>query len=272
MNKESKSIRWYMTKIERLLEIGSRYLLDNVGSHLVEVKKGDRDFALKADVELEETYKSYLLETCPDIPILGEELSPESICKSYKGKFWAIDPIDGTINYSRGLPEYGTSIALIENGRPIAVGVCFPSLDEIYIAGKNEGAFLNGNRITVSNTSELKASVLAYGDFSVKGNYKIENEVRFKFITSFANNVLRVRMLGSAALQLAWLAAGRIDISLTLSNNAWDVQGGVLLVREAGGCVYDLDGSNHSISSKYTIASNEGNKGKVIEFISHIEI
>lgn len=270
-DRNKKNIKGYMTRIEKLLEIGSNYLLSKLGNNLVEINKGNRDFALKTDVELEKIYKQYLLEIYPDIPIMGEELSPNGVLKDYAGKFWTIDPIDGTINYSRGLPEYGTSIALIENSKPIATGVCFPLLKETYIAGIGEGAFLNGRRIKVSNVCGLKFSILAYGDFSVKANYKIENKVRFKYITNFANNVLRVRMLGSAALQLAWLAAGRIDISLTLSNNAWDVQGGVLLVREAGGCVYDYDGSDHSVLSKYTIASNIDNKGEVIEFISHIE-
>ena len=267
----AENIQGYMTKIEGLLKVGARYLIDNLGNNSVEIKKGNRDFALTVDVELEKIYRQSLAEVTPDIPILGEELSPKNCLNGYRGKFWAIDPIDGTINYSKGLPEYGTSIALIENGTSVAVGVCLPSLQETYIAGINEGAFLNKKRIQVSDTSDLINSVLAYGDFSVKHNYEIENEVRFKYITSFANNVLRVRMPGSAALQLAWLASGRIDISLTLSNNAWDVQGGVLLVREAGGCVYDFDGSEHSILSKYTIASNKKNKGRVIEFISNIE-
>ena len=270
ISKNCESIKQYMKKIENLLEIGSRYLLDNLGNNLVETNKGERDFALNTDINLEKIYKQYLLEAYPDIPILGEELSPKAITKTFEGLFWAIDPIDGTINYARGLPEYGTSIALIRNGRPIAVGVCFPSLAETYIAGINEGAFLNGSRINVSNHCELRSSILAFGDFSVKGDYETENIIRFKYITSFANRVLRVRMPGSAALQLAWLAAGKIDISLTLSNNAWDVQGGVLLVREAGGLVYDFDGSDHSISSRYTIASNKNNKKEILGLISKL--
>ena len=267
-NEKVENIREYMIKIEQLLEIGAHFLLNNLGEVLVKENKGDRDFALKTDIELEGIYKQHLFDAYPDIPILGEELSPRIVSNCFKGKFWAIDPIDGTVNYSRSIPEYGTSIALIDDGKPIAVGVCFPSLGETYIAGINEGAYLNGEKISISNNYRLRSSILAFGDFSVKENYQEENSIRFRFITNFANNVLRVRMPGSAALQLAWLASGRVDISLTLSNNAWDVQGGVLLVREAGGCVYDFDGSEHSISSKYTIASNKYIKAAIIDLVS----
>lgn len=268
--KEPENIRQYMTSIEKFLKTSSKYLLNYLGSELIEVEKGERDFALRADIELENAYKCYLSEQYPDIPILGEELSPEIVAKDFKGQFWAIDPIDGTVNYSRGLPEYGTSIALIMHGKPIAAGLCFPSLNETYIAGAGEGAFLNGTRISVSNSNRLNSSILVFGDFSVKENHLVDNIVRFNYIKRFADEVLRVRMPGSAALQLAWVASGRADISLTLSNNAWDVQGGVLLVREAGGCVYDFDGSDHTIASKYTIASNTIIKNLIIQFISHI--
>lgn len=271
-NRNQQEIPKYMAEIENLLKIGSQYLLKNWGHGSIEVSKGERDFALKTDITLEKIYKQSLLNTYPDIPILGEELSPKAIPKNFKGKFWAIDPIDGTANYSKGLPEYGSSIALIENGKSIAVGVSFPSLKELYLAGRDEGAFLNGAKISVAKTYKLKDSILAYGDFSVKNNYTIENQTRLQYLTSFVNEVLRIRMPGSAALQLAWLASGKIDISLTLSNNAWDVQGGTLLVREAGGCVYDFDGSEHSISSKYTIASNKMTKRKIVDLISHLNI
>jgi myo-inositol-1(or 4)-monophosphatase len=226
---------------------------------------------LTTDVELEKIYKRNLLSIYPNIPIMGEELSPEIVSSESNELFWAIDPIDGTVNYSRNLPEYGTSIALIENGKPIATGLCFPYLRETYIAGVGEGAYLNGSKINVSENEELNSSLLAFGDFSVKDNHKIKNRIRFRYIEALADEVLRVRMPGSAALQLAWLSSGKVDISVTLSNNAWDVQGGILLVREAGGRVYDVDGSEHTILSQYTIASNQNIREAVLALTTKIE-
>jgi myo-inositol-1(or 4)-monophosphatase len=264
---EQDYISKYMSDIKEALKIGANYLLKNIENCSIEIQKGHRDFALATDLALEKIYQEYLFGLYPDVPILGEELTPKVIDENYDGRFWAIDPIDGTVNYSRKIPAYGTSIALIEKGKPIAVGVCFPSLNETYIAGLGKGAFLNGKNIYVSKNTDLNSSILAYGDFSVKSNNKMVNRVRLKYIEKFAYEVLRVRMPGSAALQLAWVATGKVDISITLSNNAWDVQGGVLLVREAGGNVYDFDGSEHSIKSRYTLASNSNVKRYVVNLM-----
>ncbi len=261
----------FMNKIEDLLKIGSDFLLKKLGSGVVEVQKGSRDFALNTDIELEKIYRDELLRSFPQIPILGEELSPDAVSDESTGLCWAIDPIDGTSNYARNISIYGTSIALVKNGKPIASGLSFPSLNETYIAGHGMGAFLNGKRIFVSDTDQLCSSILTYGDFAVGPDRDARNKARYKYIETFGHQVHRVRMLGSAALHLAWVAAGRADLSLTLSNNAWDVQGGVLLVREAGGDVYDMDGSDHTILSKYTFASNQYIKNDVLHIVSTIE-
>ncbi len=261
----------FMNKIEDLLKIGSDLLLEKLGSGVVEVQKGSRDFALNTDIELERIYRDELLMSFPHIPIMGEELSPDAVSDESTGLCWAIDPIDGTANYARNISIYGTSIALVKSGKPIASGLSFPSLNETYIAGHGMGAFLNGKRIFVSEIDTLSSSILTYGDFAVGPDRDARNKARYKYIETFGHQVHRVRMLGSAALHLAWVAAGRADLSLTLSNNAWDVQGGVLLVREAGGDVYDVDGSDHTILSKYTFASNQYIKNDVLHIVSTIE-
>lgn len=253
-----------MKNLKAILAIGEEFLLNNFNKESKIYDKGERDFALDYDIQLEKLYNAELQKLMPNIPILGEELSPESIKNNYSGLFWAVDPIDGTVNYSRKLPEYGSSIALIYKGKPIVSGICFPHLNETYIAGKGQGAFLNGDRITVSNVDRLDKSILAFGDFSVSGNYERKNLIRYKYVTYYGDRVLRIRMPGTAALQLAWVASGKADISLTLGNNAWDVQGGVLLVRESGGEVFDVDGSDHNISSKYTFATNSIMKEKIL--------
>ncbi len=264
------NVTHYMNEINDLLNFGREFLLEKLGCGFVEVQKGSRDFALNTDIELEKIYKDHLLASFAHIPIMGEELSPDAMSDA-AGMFWAIDPIDGTANYARNISIYGTSIALMNNGKPIASGICFPSLNETYIAGDGMGAFLNGKRIYVSDVDTLSSAILTYGDFAVGHNCDARNRVRYKYIETFGHQVQRVRMLGSAALHLAWLAAGRADISITLSNNAWDVQGGVLLIREAGGKVYDVDGSEQTILSKYTFASNRHMKNEVLKIAAEIE-
>ena len=152
------------------------------------------------------------------------------------------------------------------------VGLFFPELSEKYTAQLNSGAFLNGIKLSVSQCLTVSDAIAGFGDFSVGKGSEKKNRFRSELIHLLGNNTLRVRMLGSAAMQLAWLAAGRMDISVTLSNKAWDVQAGVLLVREAGGEVFDYNGEPHSFSSAYTLASsNPSLKQSLLNMLSACE-
>jgi myo-inositol-1(or 4)-monophosphatase len=117
------------------------------------------------------------------------------------------------------------------------------------------GAYVNGVAITVSEIDGLREAIVGVADFKVGAGSEEENRVHLALLARLARESLRVRMLGSAALDLAWLAAGRLNATLMLSNLPWDVTAGLLMVREAGGVVYDYDGSPHSADSRYTIAS-----------------
>ena len=246
-----------MEILSSILVQGKEFLLSCRNTEIMQQKfmKGERDYALSVDIELEKIYKKLLQHHFPYIPINGEELSP-IIDDTQNEVFWTVDPIDGTVNYSKKLFDYGTSIALVLNGKPIISGISFPSINETYIAGKNVGTFLNGKRVSVSSTTQLSSSIVMFGDFFVGENRDAKNKYAFNLFEKLANSVLRMRMPGSAAIQLAHIAAGRSDISITLANNAWDVQGGVLLVREAGGYVFDFDGSEHNTDSRFTLATN----------------
>jgi len=256
----------FLPKVESILQISDQITLAALKDEHTYYEKGDRDFSSDVDLAVEQAVKSELKKIDDRIPILGEEFSWDHRQEEDEKIFWAVDPIDGTVNYSRKLPLFGTSIALIRDGLPILSGVSFPVLRESYTAGLGVGAFLNGGRISVSMTSEFSEAIAAYGDFAVGGEARQKNSIRYDFLEHLADQVLRIRMPGSAALQLAWLASGRADISITLSNNAWDVQGGVLLVREAGGEVYDLDGSQHTVRSRYTLASNPLLRSRVLDY------
>lgn len=213
--------------------------------------KGERDFALAVDLEVEREVKKVLATS--DIPVLGEELAWQG--EQGAERYWVVDPVDGTINYSRQLPLFGTCIALVENGNAVLAGITLPLLRERYLAQQGEGATLNGRPLRVSSVTQLSEALVSLGDFAVGAGSEEKNRLRFALMQRLAPETMRIRMLGSAAVQLAWLAAGRLDASIILSNKAWDVQAGVLLAREAGAGVFDRDGGEHTTASRYTLAA-----------------
>jgi len=129
------------------------------------------------------------------------------------------------------------------------------SLGERYIARSAAGAFLNGARIAVAPVPMLTEAMVALTDFAVGEKSEAQNESHLRLLARLQRESLRVRVHGSEALDLAWLAAGRLNASIMLSNLAWDVSAGVLLVREAGGVIVDHDGSAHTLRSRFTIAA-----------------
>lgn len=260
--------QYYLYCVSKALDIADELSLSSISEKHNYYSKGNRDFALEVDQEIERRLKSLLFEYDQEIPTLGEEFSWDGSPRTGSQLFWVIDPIDGTVNYSRNLPLFGTSVALIYQNQPIVAGISFPLLKERYTAIQGGGAYLNNSQIYVSNTSEISQAIIGFGDFAVGEQATEKNELRYEMIKYYGNQALRIRMPGTAALQLAWLACGKIDISITLSNNSWDVQAGVLLVREAGGNVFDCDGSEHSVLSKYTLATNSKLKNSVLDFFS----
>jgi myo-inositol-1(or 4)-monophosphatase len=215
------------------------------------IGKGDRDFATSVDLQIESTIRELLADTNPSIPFLGEEGGGDSAARAS----WVLDPIDGTINFSRDSPMCTISLALVIDGQPVLGIVDAPLLGERFVARQGGGAYLNGRRIVVSEVSGLAEAIVGVADFKVGVGSEDENRVHLAVVGRLARESLRVRMLGSAALDLAWLAAGRLNATIMLSNLPWDVTGGLLLVREAGGMVYDYDGSEHGSASRYTLAS-----------------
>jgi len=242
--------------IDYCLDKASEISLQSIGAAHVSYAKGVKDYALDVDLEIERVIHAYLAKATPGIPILGEESSGNFQSGDLGEEFWVVDPIDGTINYAKGIPLFGVCVALVKNSSAVSAGIIFPSLGEKFMADLGGGAYLNKERIKVSGITDLSKAVVGFGDFAVGEDAEIRNAVRLRVISSLASEVLRVRMFGSAGLQLAWFAAGRTDGSITLSNKAWDVQAGVLIAKESGGLVFDLDGSDHTLYSKYTLATN----------------
>ena len=237
---------------ERAVDLGARIMRQGRSHIGALIAKGDRDFATEIDLHIESAIKASLAEATPEIPFLGEEEGGETNPERAR---WVLDPIDGTINFARDIPLCAISLSLLVAGEPVLGIVDAPFLGERFIARQGEGAFLNGNPITIFELPGLHEAIIGIADFKVGVGSEEENRVHLAVLARLAHQTLRVRMLGSAALDLAWLACGRLNATLMLSNLAWDVTAGLLLVREAGGFVYDYDGSPHTADSRYTIAS-----------------
>jgi len=226
------------------------------------IAKGDRDYATRVDLQIEDMVRASLSHA-GGIPFLGEERGGHLRAPL----LWVLDPIDGTTNFIKGSPLCAISLALLADGQPVFGIVDLPLLGERYVARAGAGAYLNGLRLRMPETRTLSEAVIAITDFAVADDRATENPVHIALLARLAPLALGVRAHGSAALDLAWLAAGRVSGSVMLSNRAWDVSAGVLLVREAGGLAYDWDGSPHDVDSRFTIASPAGLKNALLALL-----
>lgn len=227
--------------------------------------KGDRDLTSEVDYAVERSVRDFLRARTPSIGFLGEE---EGMSAGGGEYVWMLDPVDGTVNYVRGLPLCGVSLALARGDQPVLGVIDLPFLGSRYSATLGGGAYRNGQRIYASKTSSLKEAIVAIGDYAVGEEAEAKNRLRLAITTALAATALRVRMVGSAAIDLAWLADGSLDASLTMSNNPWDMAAGAIIAREAGAVVVDLDGSDYSLRSKATIAADQNLMGDFLSLIT----
>ncbi|MEU8260785.1 inositol monophosphatase family protein [Micromonospora sp. NPDC048999] len=212
--------------------------------------KGDRDVASQLDYAIERDVQTFLAAETPEIGFLGEEQGATGPSEMR----WVLDPIDGTANFVRGLPMCAVSLALAHRNEAVLGIIELPFLGLLYRAAKGGGAYANGREIRASSTSHLNDAIVAIGDYAVGPDAEARNRLRLALTAQLAAEVNRVRMTGSAALDLAWLAEGRLDAALTLSNNAWDMAAGVVIAREAGAAVIDQNGAAHDLDSTVTLA------------------
>jgi len=224
-------------------------------------EKADRDLVSEADVAVERAVRKFLSEKTPDIGFLGEE---EGATDSRNGLMWALDPIDGTSNYVRGLPLCAISLALIDERCAVLGVIDAPFLASRYHAVRGAGAHLNNAPIHTSNTQHLREAIVAMGDYASGADADTKNRDRLALTRDLAVRVQRIRMLGTAALDLAWLAEGKLDAAIMLSNKPWDTQAGVLLAREAGATVLGRSGEPHTFDSAATVACANGSLSAAI--------
>jgi myo-inositol-1(or 4)-monophosphatase len=200
-------------------------------------EKTKTDFATEMDLEAERFIIERIQNQYPDHRIYSEEIGSIGDSSDFE---WVIDPIDGTVNYSLGLPLYGISIALAYRDETVVSAITIPVSGETYWVTKGGGAFHDGDPIGVREVDSQEAFV-SFPDFSKVGNHK-SNMHRMAALSSIINDVYRVRMIGSAAISLAYIAAGKLDAALYVRPNRYDVLAGELLLQEAGGVKMEKEG------------------------------
>jgi myo-inositol-1(or 4)-monophosphatase len=216
-------------------------------------EKSDRDLVSDVDLAIERAVRGYLHEATPDTGFLGEEEGQSG--DPGTGWLWTLDPIDGTSNFAHGLPLCAISLALLRDGRPVLAVIDAPFLGERYHAVEGQGAYAEERPLKASATARLRDAVVAIGDYATGDGADRKNELRLAATIQLTPRVHRIRMLGTAAVDLAWVADGRLDASVTLGNKPWDIAAGVLIAREAGAAVTDAHGRPHDLNSAATIAA-----------------
>jgi myo-inositol-1(or 4)-monophosphatase len=214
--------------------------------------KGPANFVSAADRRAEETLRKELMKARPGYAFLGEEGGRHA--GTDESHTWIVDPLDGTTNFLHGIPQFAISIAL-QRDADIVVGVIYnPVLDELFTAERGKGAFLNDRRIRVAARKKLADAVVCCGlPHMGRGDHGQFN----RELEAVQTQVAGLRRTGSAALDLAWVAAGRFDAFWERNLAAWDMAAGLILVREAGGYVSDMDDGDKILDKGHVIAGNE---------------
>ena len=212
--------------------------------------KGESDLVTEVDRECEALIVAAIRAEWPGHDFLAEE---NEYAPTGSGFRWVIDPLDGTTNYAHGFPWFCVSIALEIDGEVRLGVICHPMMDELFTAVKGEGAFRNGKRLRVSGRAPLKSSLLSTG---FPYDRTRDNENNFANFINFQMAARAVRRAGAAALDLAYVAAGRLDGYWECKLKPWDVAAGQLLVAEAGGKVTNHAGEPYSIYDHRILASN----------------
>lgn len=236
------------------LRAGGRRLKLGLGNAKVEYKAGRANIVTPVDHASERAVLAVIRRRFPEHDFLAEERGTRRTGSDY---LWVIDPLDGTLNFSHGLPVSCVSIALAVRGKPLIGGVYDPFRDELFVAEAGGGATLNGRRISVSRVSRLDDGLLVTG-------FPYDRDVKADLYAGIVRDFLRrcqdLRRSGSAALDLAWVAAGRYDGFWEFRLSPWDVAAGLLLVQEAGGRVTDFSGKPWGRAvedwGRQTLASN----------------
>ena len=225
--------------------------------------KGPGNFVTASDIKVEKILVEELQKARPTYSILSEEIGEINNDESFK---WIIDPIDGTSNFLHGIPHFAISIGL-EHDKEIICGIIYdPIKDEMFVAEKGNGAYVNNKRMRVSSRSKLKDCIIFTG--GPRQNPK-DKELFFIEYKNFSSIVKTpIRKMGSASLDIAYVAAGRCDGFWQRNLNYWDYAAGIILVKESGGFVTDFNGENRYIENKTILVTNSKIDKEMIEVLN----
>ena len=224
--------------------------------------KGPGDFVTASDKKVETILIEELQKARPKYSILSEEIGKITNDEAFK---WIIDPIDGTANFLHGIPHFAISVGLEHNNEIICGIIYDPIKDEMFTAEKGNGSYLNNQRMRVSSRAKLKDCIIFTG--GPKSNSK-DKDLILREYNNFSSHVLiPIRKLGSASLDMAYVAAGRCDGYWQRNLNYWDIAAGIILVKEAGGFVTDFKGENEYLQNKTILVTNSNINKEMIEVL-----
>ena len=225
--------------------------------------KGPGDFVTASDIKVEKILVEELQKARPTYSILSEEIGEINNDESFK---WIIDPIDGTANFLHGIPHFAISIGLEHDGEIICGIIYDPIKDEMFIAEKGNGAYVNNKRMRVSSRSKLENCIICTG--GPKKDSK-DRESTLEEYKKFSSRVfIPIRKLGSASLDMAYVAAGRYDGYWQKDLNYWDIAAGIVLVKESGGFVSDFNGENQYVKNKTILVTNSKINKEMMEVLN----
>ncbi len=252
-----------MRVMEDTARAAGKLLRDAPGRRLSIEEKAPADFVTDVDRESERIVSEMLGGAYPEFGFLGEETGHTAPGRSSEWE-WIVDPLDGTRNMIRGIPFYSLSIGLARNGEPVAGLIYEPLRDETFSAVKGGGAALNDNAIAVAGAMRLEDCVIGLDLGKSAGVYEQAYDILGRLMPRFQS----VRMLGSMALGIAYVAAGRLDIYFNLKGSPWDIAAGIAIAREAGAVVTDLAGNEIAMPTDGLVAANPEMRRRFVDAIS----
>ncbi|TVY03211.1 inositol monophosphatase family protein [Cohnella terricola] len=255
VNCAAKAGEWIKSKIGSITQLDTKYSMQDL---VTEVDKG-----------AERMIRNLIGTHFPTHSFLGEEgvePGPEASAKALQDVsnaeyLWIVDPVDGTTNYVHGFPFYSVSIALAHRGQVIVGVVYDPSRDELFVAERGKGAYVHGRKMQVSQEATLNQSLIATG---FPADPHVALPANMKGIQALAPKVRNLRIAGSAALHLAYVAAGRLSGFWEMNLSAWDIAAGSLLVEEAGGRMSDTVGEPYQLAVRNVVATNGRIHGELL--------
>jgi myo-inositol-1(or 4)-monophosphatase len=241
----------YLTTAIEAVVLAGDLQMARFGQQLEINKKGTIDLVTDVDMAIERRFRALIAERFPDHQILAEELGGAALAPA--GPCWVFDPIDGTTNFAHGLPIFCSSLALEIDGVAVVAAVYDPNRKELFTAERGGGAFLNGQPLRVSSAARLVDAMLVTG-FPYDVHLRVEEIVGL--FGAFVGQARAVRRLGSAAIDLCYVASGRLDGFWETDLQPWDIAGGALIAAEAGGRVTNTDGGRFTSRGGHVLATN----------------